>query len=162
MATPTSSVPRAKAALMRLFAADTTLATVKALPGPLNPNDRYPHEWIMLGRRSDGRSASSAQTPRIGNQSRDESYDLYFTIMVAGGGYDTSAKDDRVFELFGAAELAFRADPELTAYNGGSPIGQPFQIQGWDYDLDNFPALEAGVASELIATVNCTARLRAS
>jgi hypothetical protein len=152
MATPTSSVPRAKAALRTLLDTDTTLAQVKKVDPP-GPADRIPHEFIYLARPSDGRSASSAQTSRIGNRSRQEEYDLYLTITCGKGGY--ASNDARVFELMSALELAIAADPQLLAYNGGQLIGQPFQITGWDFDLDSFPVQDAGNASQLVVTLSC-------
>jgi hypothetical protein len=103
---------------------------------------------------------SSTQTAMVGNHSREEEYDLFVSFLVAQGGYDSEALDTRVFALFSALELALRADPQLSAYNGGQPIGQPFQITDWDYDLSYFPTDDAGGAAELVVTLACQARLR--
>lgn len=161
MATPTSSVPRARAALFALLAADSTLSKVKALWGPLNPTDRYPHEWLMLARPNDGRTVESTQTPNIGNHSRDEEYTLFLTITCARGGYDAQTLDTRAYELLSALELALRADPQLSAY-ATDPIGQPFQVGGWSHEASNFPALEGGAASQIVVSIDCEARLRSS
>lgn len=161
MATPTSSVPRARAALFALLQADSTLQTAKPLWGGLNPADRVPHDALSMCRLPDGRTAESTQTPQIGNHSRDEAYTLFLTITVARGGYDAESLDTRAYELLSALELALRADPQLHAYEpSANYIGQPFQVLGWAHDAVNAPALEGGGMCQIAVSIDCEARLR--
>jgi hypothetical protein len=161
VATPSSSAPRAKAALWALLAADSALSAAKRDWGPV-PRDRLQHDHVWFGRPSDGRSVEATQEPRIGNQRRDEDYTLFVTITVARGGYDFEAMDDAAFALMAALEVALRADPTLHAYDGGQPIGQPFQCTVGGYEQSNFPALEGGGASQIVISIDCSATLRAT
>lgn len=156
MATPTSSVPRLKAALMRLMDADATLTAVKHDWGP-PPPDRLQNEHVWLGQVRD-----MDRELRIGNQSRDEDYVLDVVIQVARGGYHFQAIEDRAWEIVNALELAVNADPALDAYDGGSPIGQPFKATIGPMAQRSFPALEGGFASEITVSLDCRATLRNS
>lgn len=161
MATPTSAVPRARAALFQLLQTDDTLSTAKAHWGGLTPPDRKTHDTLMMCRLPDGQTAESLQAPKLGNVSRDESFTLFMTIAVGRGGYDAQALDMRVYELLGALELALRADPELAAY-ADDPIGQPFRILDWSHDASHFPALEGGGAAQIVVSIDCEATLRST
>jgi hypothetical protein len=154
MATPTSSVPRAKGALMRLFDADPTLVTVKHDWAP-PPADRIQHEHIWFGDLRD-----MDRETKIANRVRRESYTLPVVVSVARGGYDGEGIETRAWDIVAALELALIADPQLDAYDNGVEIGQPFQALIGPPAQRSFPALEGGWATEITLAVECTAHLR--
>lgn len=154
MATPTSSVPRAKAALLRLMDTDTTLRAARHDWGP-PPPDRLQHTHIWLGDLKD-----MERDPRVGNHMRHEAYTLDVVFSVAKGGYDSEAIEGTAWALVNAFELALVADPQLDAYNGGSPIAQPFKATVGAIGQRSFPALEGGWASEITVSLDCDAYLR--
>lgn len=154
MATPTSSVPRAKAALMRLMDADTTLSGVKHDWGP-PPEDRLQHEHIWLGQVRD-----MEREPRLANQTRHEAYTLEVVVSVGRGGYDSQAIEERAWAIVAALEVAVNTDPRLTAYEAGNTIGQPFQVTVGPIAQRSFPTPDAGWASEITVSLDCDAHLR--
>jgi hypothetical protein len=154
LATPTSSVPRLKAALVRLFAADTTLSAVASDWAP-PPPDRLKHSHIWIGEVKD-----MAREPKIGGQSRRERYTLDVIFSVGRGGYDGQAIEEAAWALVNAFELAVNADPRLDAFDGGQMIGQPFQCTIGGMGQRSFPALEGGWTSEITVSLDCMADLR--
>lgn len=156
MATPTSSIPRVKAAVMRLLAADSTLTAVASSWAP-PPGDRLQHEHIWLG---DPRDID--RETRIANRTRIETYTLPVVFSVARGGYDGEAIESRAWDLVAALELAVIADSQFDSYNGGTAIGQPFIARLGASTPRSFPALEGGWAAEITLNLECEAHLKVS
>lgn len=105
--TTSSSIPRAKAALLELLEA-------AAWPAP-RPTVSYgwpreiDREVVMVGGTTEGEQSWVAFGPRR----RDESYRLQVAVQVLRPGLTQREATERAFELLAVVEAELRAHPDL-------------------------------------------------
>jgi hypothetical protein len=139
----TSTVPAFKSALLAKLNARTNLKNVQVTYGPPLPPSR---EWIWLGD-----VAGEQQTAALGNQRREETYDLSVIIGITREGVDQQATTERAFALMAELENELRSDATV----GG--VVRTAEVQG-QFRLDEL-ASDTARGAHLAITVQCTARI---